>query len=81
MKLLKMAGVGRAAEQAGLPRLFAIESEYEAAMTEAERDFARKLLDDIESRSLDGLTMWEGFHSESSQGGEQDRPDDQEVQK
>src|SRR5262249_53734297 len=80
MKLLKMAGVGRAAEQAGLPRLFAIESEYEAAMLQAELDFARKLLEDIDSGSLDGLKMWEGFHAETSPDGEDDRLDDQEAQ-
>ena len=63
MKLLKMASLGRAADEAGLPRLFSIESEYEAHQLQSELDFVRKLVEEIDSGSLDGLAVWEGFHA------------------
>jgi len=64
IRLLKMRGVGRVAGEAGLPRLFSLESEYEAALIEAELEFVRKLVEEIESGSLDGFQIWLAIQNE-----------------
>lgn len=64
VQLMKMHGLSRAADQAGLPRLFGIESEYEAHMVAAELDFVRKLAEEIDAGTLDGLRLWNAFHAE-----------------
>jgi hypothetical protein len=57
----------------GLPRLFALEDEYVTTLLEAELDFIRRLVEDIESGHLDGLEGWHGFFpDESERGGESD---------
>jgi DNA-binding PadR family transcriptional regulator len=55
----------------GLARLFAIESEYQIAITEAELAFTRALVDDIESGTLSGLDQWRSWH----EGGQQNPND------
>jgi DNA-binding PadR family transcriptional regulator len=62
-RLVMLRGVLEAGPEAGLPRLFALESEYEERMVSAEFDYVRQLLDDIDSGSLDGLELWRRFHS------------------
>jgi DNA-binding PadR family transcriptional regulator len=47
----------------GLPRLFAVESEYRISMREAELAFVHQLADEIRSGSLGGLEEWRGYHS------------------
>lgn len=47
-----------------LPRLFLIEHEYELAMREAELRWIEGLIKEIESRSLDGIELWENFHQQ-----------------
>ena len=61
-KLAKMRGAIRLANEAGLPRLFELEAEYEEQVTEAELHFVNGLVKDIESGDLDGLEMWNTFH-------------------
>jgi DNA-binding PadR family transcriptional regulator len=61
-KLAQMRGVLRIAGEAGLPRLFELEAEYEEQMTEAELHFVNGLVKDIESGDLEGLDMWSSFH-------------------
>lgn len=61
-KLAKMRGAIRLANEAGLPRLFELEAEYEERVTEAELHFVNGLVKDIESGDLDGLEMWNTFH-------------------
>jgi DNA-binding PadR family transcriptional regulator len=50
------------AEQTGVERLFRIEHEYELALLEAELEWVRRLIKDIESGALEGLDRWRGFH-------------------
>lgn len=64
LHLMKLRSVGRAATGAGLPRLFGIEGEYEAHMMEAELDFVRKLAEEIDAGTLDGLRLWHVFHAD-----------------
>jgi DNA-binding PadR family transcriptional regulator len=61
-KLAKMRGAIRLAGEAGLPRLFELEAEYEERMVEAELHFVNGLVKDIESGDLEGLDMWRTFH-------------------
>jgi DNA-binding PadR family transcriptional regulator len=50
------------ATKRGLPRLFSIESEYEAAVLQTELEFTRALVADIESGSLSGLDEWRSWY-------------------
>jgi len=55
------AGLQRV-QEFGLPRVFELETEYHLRLLEAELDWARTIIKDIESGSLDGLGLWRGFH-------------------
>jgi hypothetical protein len=70
VQLARISGIERASDQFGLPRLFSIEGEYEAHMVAAERDFVRKLVDEIESGSLDGMDQWRSFHVDDPEEGQ-----------
>ena len=45
-----------------LPRLFWIEDEYRVHQQEAELEWTRKLVEDIEGGSLDGMEHWRSYH-------------------
>lgn len=49
----------------GLPRLFALEHEYNGVLLAAERDFVAKLRDEIAEETLDGLNLWRGYHHQA----------------
>lgn len=66
VKLAGLKGAMEAAKQAGLPRLFELEVEYEEQLLAAELQFVRALIVDIESGALDGLEMWKIFHAAGS---------------
>jgi DNA-binding PadR family transcriptional regulator len=53
-------------EAMGLPRLFELESEYVDVLREAELDYVRRLVKDIESGELDGLEMWHSWFTEGA---------------
>ncbi len=48
-------------EALGLPRLVMLEAEYELALAQAELDFVRALVKDIESGELDGIDLWRSW--------------------
>jgi DNA-binding PadR family transcriptional regulator len=50
------------ARDAGMPRLFAIEHEYEIALLTGEVEFLSRLLDDLHSGSFSGLGGWRRVH-------------------
>jgi len=58
MQLARQQGVRRSAEEQGLPRLFLLEDDFMAHLLEAELDWIRRLIKDIESGALDGLDHW-----------------------
>ena len=64
VKLAGLRGTLEATKRAGLPRLFELESEYEAQALEAELSFVTGLIDAIVSETLDGLALWRLFHTE-----------------
>ena len=45
--------------KAGLPRLFGVENEYVEALMQAELDYVRNLIKEIEGGTLEGLEMWQ----------------------
>jgi len=63
---LAQAGASRELfEKARLPRLFWVEDEFRTVLREAELDFVRRLLSEIEAGSLDGLEWWRSIHATS----------------
>lgn len=61
VRLAQLQGEHKAERDIGLPRLFAIESEYVEALARAELEFVGRLVKDIESGELDGLDLWRSF--------------------
>lgn len=54
------------------PRLFTVESEYQAALREAETAFVRGLLADISTDDFSGMPIWQRFHELKETGGDMD---------
>jgi hypothetical protein len=61
----RIAGLRGALAEHGrlLPRVFLIESEYSAAMLEAEAEWTRQLLKDMADGSLTGVDGWRQYHA------------------
>ena len=49
-------------EASGVPRLFLIEDEYRIAMTRAEADWTRSLLDELSAGTFPHLDVWRSWH-------------------
>jgi DNA-binding PadR family transcriptional regulator len=64
MKLVAMRGAMQAARDAGLPRIFELESEYEERTLSAEFAFVRALVEEMENGTLEGLDLWRLFQTE-----------------
>jgi hypothetical protein len=63
VKLASMRGAMKAGSDAGLPRLFELESEYEERQLAAELQFVNGLVEELSSGTLEGLDMWRMFHT------------------
>jgi DNA-binding PadR family transcriptional regulator len=64
MKLVAMRGAMQAARDAGLPRIFELESEYEERTLSAEFAFVRALVEEMENGTLEGLELWRLFQTD-----------------
>ena len=62
--LVSLRGVEKAAREAGLPRIFGLEAEYEERQLAAERKFVTALADEMQSGTLEGLDLWRLFQSD-----------------
>ncbi len=62
-RLVMMRSARKVAMDFGLPRLFAVESEYEECILEAELGFTEGLAKEMRDGSFEGIEMWRGFHS------------------
>ena len=60
-RLAQLRGTQSGARGAGLPRLFTLEDEYLERLCEAELDWVRVLVGEIESGSLEGIEQWRSF--------------------
>jgi len=64
VRLAGMRGAMKAARDAGLPRLFELEAEYEEQQLSAELKFVNGLVEEIAAGTLEGLDMWRLFHTD-----------------
>ena len=64
VKLAAMRGAMKAGRDAGLPRIFELETEYEESQLAAELKYVNALVKDMEAGTLEGLDMWRLFHTE-----------------
>ncbi len=64
VKLAGLRGAMKVATEAGLPRLFELEGEYEESQLVAELRFVNALVDEMTNETLEGLDMWRFFHTE-----------------
>src|SRR5215212_1873202 len=61
-----------ARERYNLPRLFLVESEHELMLREAELEWVRGLIKDMEKGELGSLAEWRSLLAEQNKGGEDD---------
>jgi DNA-binding PadR family transcriptional regulator len=66
--LAQHRGLHHGAEAQGLPRLFLLEDEFMGCLLEAELDWVRKLIKDIETGALDGLDGWKAWSPDGIDG-------------
>ncbi len=64
VRLAAMRGAHQAARDAGLPRIFELESEYEEQQVAAELRFVAALVDDMQTGTLEGLDLWRHIQSD-----------------
>jgi DNA-binding PadR family transcriptional regulator len=63
IQLDQMDALLETARKRGLPRLFALEGEYQAALLRADLEFTRLLVADIEAGTLSGLDEWRSWYT------------------
>jgi DNA-binding PadR family transcriptional regulator len=61
-ELASAAGARELVQKIGLPRLLWIEGQFAVALQQAELDFVRQLIRDIETGALDGTQWWREIH-------------------
>ena len=64
IRLAALRAVEQAARDAGLPRIFGLEAEYEEQQLAAELKFVSALADEMQAGTLEGLDMWRFFQSD-----------------
>jgi DNA-binding PadR family transcriptional regulator len=64
VKLAALRGSMQAAREAGLPRLFELETEYEERLLVAELEYVAGLVDEVSADELEGLDLWRLFHTD-----------------
>jgi DNA-binding PadR family transcriptional regulator len=66
-ELAAAAGARERVQKMGLPRLLWIEGQYAVALRQAELDFVRQLIRDIETGALDGTQWWREIHERADE--------------
>ena len=64
VKIAGMRGAMKATRDAGLPRLFELEAEYEEQQVVTELKFVNNLVQEMSAGTLQGLDMWRMFHTD-----------------
>jgi DNA-binding PadR family transcriptional regulator len=64
VRLAGMRATLQAAHDAGLPRIFELESEYEERVVTAELAFVKALVDEMDNGTLEGLELWRLLQTE-----------------
>jgi DNA-binding PadR family transcriptional regulator len=63
IEIATVDGAISAAQSHGLPRLFALETEYVQVLRRAELDYVQRLAKDIESGELSGIDQWRSWYA------------------
>jgi DNA-binding PadR family transcriptional regulator len=63
IEIATVDGAVSAAQSHGLPRLFALETEYVQVLRRAELDYVQRLAKDIESGELSGIDQWRSWYA------------------
>jgi len=63
IELARSRGTRELLEVAQLPRLFWVEGEFHDVLVEAELAYVRRLIREIESGELEGVTWWRAMHA------------------
>jgi DNA-binding PadR family transcriptional regulator len=66
VQVAAMRAARQVAADHGVARLFLLEDEYQQRLLEAELDWVRLLVKDIEGGALDGLEQWRGWFAEGT---------------
>ena len=66
-ELAAAAGARERVQKMGLPRLLWIEGQFAVALRQAELDFVRQLIRDIETGALDGTQWWREIHERADE--------------
>jgi DNA-binding PadR family transcriptional regulator len=66
-ELAATAGARERVQKMGLPRLLWVEGQFAAALRQAELDYVRQLIRDIESGALDGTKWWREIHERADE--------------
>lgn len=66
-QLAAAAGARERVQKMGLPRLLWLEAQFAEALREAELDYVRQLIRDIESGALDGTQWWREVHERADE--------------
>jgi len=64
IKLAQVRATLVAAREAGLPRLFMVETEFGEQLIATELHFVTGLIKDLRAGDLDGLDVWRSFHAD-----------------
>ena len=67
-------GAVSAAQSHGMPRLFALESEYVQALRRAELNYVRSLVKEIESGQLSGIEQWRSWYAPGGERSTDENP-------
>jgi DNA-binding PadR family transcriptional regulator len=65
--LVQAAATREFVEKHGIPRLFWIDGEFAEMLREAELDYVRRLISDIETGALDGVQWWREVHARADE--------------
>jgi DNA-binding PadR family transcriptional regulator len=68
LELAQIQSVEQVTAAEGVPRLFLIESEYERTLKEADLAWTRRLADEIDAGTLQGIEGWRAFHQQLGEG-------------
>jgi DNA-binding PadR family transcriptional regulator len=64
----QQAGALKQAQQAGFPRMFVIEGEYQHALLGAEIDYVRTLVTELKEETFPGVAAWRRLHELRADG-------------
>ena len=75
VEIALLDGAVAAARTHGLPRLFALETEYVQALRRAELEYVERLEKDIESGELSGIDQWRSWYAPGGERDSESHPD------